>query len=137
MIWAVVNTYWTGDWLLHLSYRQKEADRWLAERLPPNSTLIGDVAPGLCLNNRFKTINVIPGLANDGAVVEQFGAPRYILILDGSKWREHWWEEHYPDLILPSRRLLTFRNLLRNSLDVGVYSVDIQGKRKPPLYLKR
>ena len=137
MIWAVVNTYWTGDWLLHLSYRQKEADRWLAEHLPPNSTLIGDVAPGLCLNNRFKTINVIPGLANDGAVVEQFGAPRYILILDGSKWREHWWEERYPDLILPSRRLLTFRNLLRKSLDVGVYSVDIQGKRKPPLYLKR
>ena len=45
-IWAIVNCYWTGDWLLHITYRQKAADHWLASHVPPQSTLIGAAAPG-------------------------------------------------------------------------------------------
>jgi len=47
------------DWLLHLTYRQRDADRWLAANLPANSVLIGAVTPGLTLNNRFVCVNVI------------------------------------------------------------------------------
>lgn len=138
IIWIAVNGYWTGDWLLHLTYRQRAADRWLSLHLPADSTLIGDVAPGLCLNNRFKTVNVIPGLANDTAVVEQSAPPRYILILDGEKWRERWWEEHYADLTAPNHRIHAFVGLLRPTFEVSVYSVDMptSGKR-PRLYLRR
>jgi 4-amino-4-deoxy-L-arabinose transferase-like glycosyltransferase len=137
-LWAIVNTYWTGDWLLHLTYRRKAADRWLAISLPSNSTLIGAVAPGLCLNNRFKAVNVIANLCNDGPVVEQFPPPRYIVILDGGSWRERWWDERYPTLVSPSRRIHTFRNVLRSFYGITVYSVDPPEGQKPNrLFLRR
>jgi 4-amino-4-deoxy-L-arabinose transferase-like glycosyltransferase len=137
-LWAVVNTYWTGDWLLHLTYRQKAADRWLAVSLPSNSTVFGAVAPGLCMNNRFKAVNVIADLCNDGAVVEQFPPPRYIVILDGGSWRERWWDERYPTLVAPIRRIHTFRNVLRSFYGISVYSVDPPDVQKPNrLFLRR
>jgi hypothetical protein len=110
-----------GGWLLHLTYRQKQADRWLAAHLPPDSVLLGDIAPCLCLNNRFKAIHVQVDLCNDHQPVERFApAPRYILILDGN-WKERWWMKHYPDLVAPERRVHLFPRLLRFS--VGVYAV--------------
>ncbi|HLJ56524.1 MAG TPA: glycosyltransferase family 39 protein [Chthonomonadaceae bacterium] len=137
-VWAVVNLYWTGDWLLHLTYKRKAADAWLAGHLPPNSTVIGDVAPGLCLDNRFRAINVIAGLANDTAVVEAFPRPRYIVILDGPAWRERWWDDNYPALVAPSGRIATFDDLPRKSMDVSVFAVDgPPGTTPPKLYLKR
>jgi hypothetical protein len=137
-VWAIVNCYWTGDWLLHLTYRQRHADRWLGANLPPNSTLIGAVAPGLCLNNRLHAVSVIQDLCNDGAVFEDLPPPRFIAILDGPKWRERWWQERYPDLIAPRRLVHVFRGLLRPSFEVGVYAVDPpNGPRAHPLYLTR
>jgi len=137
-IWAIVNLYWTGDWLLHLTFHQRAADRWLAANLEPNSTLIGAAAPGLCLNNRFRAVNVIANLSNDGAIVEQCAPPRYIVMLDGGNWRERWWDERYPQLTVPSRRVRTFDNLLRSFYSISIYSVDTLGARKPPpLYIKR
>jgi len=137
LVWAVVNCYWTGDWILHLSYRQKAADHWLATNLPAGSTLIGAVAPGLCLNNRFRTVNVIVDLCNDGPIVEQFAPPRYIVILDGGAWREHWWDSAYPSLVTPERRIHTFHGMLRSFFDIGVYSVDLPGNPARRLYLRR
>ena len=122
LLWAAVNLYWTGDWLAHLSYAQRDADRWLAANLPPNSILIGDLAPGLCLDNRFQTINVIPGLCNDRSPVERFAPePRYIIILDG-KWKERWWLQHYPQYVAQTHRIHLFPRLLH--WPVGVYALE-------------
>jgi len=137
-LWAIVNCYWTGDWLLHLTYRQKAADEWLAVHLPAKSTVFGAVAPGLCLNNRLKTVNVIANLCNDGQVVEQFSPPRYIVILDGPRWREKWWDDRYPTLMTPAHRVHTFRNILRPFFEITVFAVDIPGETsKFHLYLRR
>jgi 4-amino-4-deoxy-L-arabinose transferase-like glycosyltransferase len=138
ILWAVVNGYWTSDWLLHLSYRQQLADRWLAQTLPANSTVIGAVAPGLCMNNRLRAVPVIAGLCNDGKVVEACAPPRYIVILDGTSWREKWWDASYPDLVAPSRRIHTFHNILRTFFEISVFEVDRAGRRSAsPLLLKR
>lgn len=129
--WGVVNLYWTGDWMLHLTYRQRDADRWLAENLPPNSVLIGAVTPGLSLNNRFVCVNVIEKLCNDDHPLEKFApAPRYVLILD-DRWREVWWQRHYPEVIAPERRIHAFRGLLRPFFVIGVYKVPDEMGRKP------
>jgi 4-amino-4-deoxy-L-arabinose transferase-like glycosyltransferase len=122
VLWAVINALWLGDWLGHLSYKQVQADAWLAANLPPGSVLLGDVAPGLCLNNHFVAVNVIPKLCNGHDPVERFApAPRYIVILDG-KWKEWWWVQHYPDLVKPERRLHLFPCL--DYFPVGIYPVS-------------
>lgn len=127
-VWAVVNLYWMGDWLLHLSYHQRDADRWLAAHLPANSVLLGAIAPGLCMNNRFVVVNVMRGLCNDTRPVERFApAPRYILILD-VPWEEKWWVQHYPELVAPERRLHLFKPILRRGFSVGVYAAPQGGR---------
>ena len=132
LLWGLVATGWFGDWLLHLEYTQRDADQWLATHLPPNSVLIGDVAPGLCLNNRFRCINVIPGLCNDNQPVEKFATtPCYIVVLDG-KFKEPWWRKNYPDLVAPKNLLRLFPRIIR--LPVGVYkrtNISIQ-ELSPP-----
>ena len=122
LLWAVVAVGWFGDWLRHLEYTQRDADHWLATHLPENSVLIGDVAPGLCLNNRFRCVNVIPGLCNDKQPIERFApAPRYIIILDG-KFKERWWRDNYPELVTTDHLVHTFPRIIR--LPVGVYQVS-------------
>ncbi len=127
-LWASVNVYWTSDWLRHLTCRQRDADRWLAQNLPANAVLIGAVAPGLCLNNHFRCVSVIEHLCNDDRPVERFApAPRYVLIIDDKtpalRWKERWWARNYPQLVEPSRRLHTFPNVLRPFFVIGLYPV--------------
>ncbi len=137
--WIVGNGYWHADWLLHLSYRQRNADSWLASHLPVGSVLIGAVSPGLSLDNRFRCVNVIEGLCNDKHPIEQAApAPRYILILDQNsvsdtasnqfdsrtnRWKERYWLRAYPDLVRPERRIMAFPDMLRPFFTIGVYPV--------------
>jgi 4-amino-4-deoxy-L-arabinose transferase-like glycosyltransferase len=119
--WALANGVWLLDWGRHIDYSQQRMSRWLAENLPPGSVLIGDVAPGVSLDNPFKAMHVQPGLVNDIEPVEKFaGAPRYIVILDG-RWKERYWLDRYPELVAPNRRVKLARVL---RWDVGVYAVD-------------
>ena len=125
-LWALVTMGWLGDWLLHIRYTQRDADRWLAAHLSADSVLIGDCAPGLCLNNRFPVVPVIAGLCNDDKPVERFAPhPRYIVILDdggaGEKYKEPWWRTHYPALVAPARRIYYAPRMVR--FPVGVYAV--------------
>ncbi len=130
--WFAFNLYWLGDWLLHLTYRQRDADAWLAANVPANSVLIGDVAPGLCLYNRLHAVNVIPGLCNDDRIIEKYAdVPRFIVILDdvvpppaAAKWKESWWQKHYPDLVESKHRIAIFPRIVH--LPVGVYAVEKQ-----------
>jgi len=123
LLWFVVNGLWLGDWLGGLRWSQYEMSRWLGEMLPARSVLLGDVAPGVCLDNGFIAVNVMPGLCNDRQPVEKFaGRPRYIVILDGRKrGSERFWLKNYPDLIAPARRL-RFAHVLQ--WPIGIYPVD-------------
>ncbi|MEP6756782.1 MAG: glycosyltransferase family 39 protein [Chthonomonadales bacterium] len=126
-IWACVNIAWTVDWLSHLAYSQAEFSQELGRTLPAGSVLIGDVAPGITMENSFKAIHVQVGLVNDHDPIGKFaGSPRYIAILDG-KWREKWWVAHYPELITPENQIALKRVL---KWDIGIYRVDDNWKAK-------
>ncbi len=127
VVWCGLNIYWTADWLNTMTWRQREQDRRLQETLPPNSTLIGAVAPGLCLNNRFKCVNVIERLCNDDHPVERAESPAYIVILD-DKWKEEWWVKHYPELVETHRRKIKITGLLRSFFTIGVYPKDKESR---------
>lgn len=123
-VWLGFNAYWLGDWAAHLSYSQYAISRWLAAAVPPGSVLLGDVAPGITMDNGLAAVNVIPGLCNGERPVERFaGRPRYIAILDG-RWKERYWLRRYPNLVDPKRRLRLARVL---RWDVGIYAVPEAG----------
>ena len=148
LVWVGLNSYWYADWLGHITYRQRDADAWLAAHLPANSVLLGAVAPGLCLNNRFECVVMIENLCNDHAPVERFApAPRYIVILDtdsdverslrrpsqrlwANRWKEKWWVKRYPAIVQHDKRLYAFPHLIRRYFTVGVYAVPAD--YKPP-----
>jgi 4-amino-4-deoxy-L-arabinose transferase-like glycosyltransferase len=118
ILWMAANGWWLTDWLRTMRFSQHEASTALGRMLAPDSVLIGDVAPGLCLDNTLRAVNVIPGLCNGERPVErQSGRPRFIAILDG-RWKERYWLEHYPLLVGEDRRIL-LRRVLR--WDIGVY----------------
>jgi 4-amino-4-deoxy-L-arabinose transferase-like glycosyltransferase len=127
-VWLAFNGGWLIDWTSRVEYTQVHLSRWLGENLPAGSVLIGDVAPGITMENRFPAIHVQPGLANDRQPVERFaGAPRYVVILDG-RWKEPYWLKNYPALVAPERRVKVARVL---RWDVGIYAVDTPTKRTP------
>ncbi len=119
--WAGINACFTADWLAHLTYAQRDASRWLAMNMPPNTVMIGDVAPGVCLYNRFRAVSVISGLCNDKLPVERFAQwQRAVVILDGA-YKERWWTERYPAVVRPVNRIALFPRITR--FPVGVYRV--------------
>lgn len=118
LFWAIINAGWLTDWLTHLQYTQRDADHWLATNLPSGSVLIGDAAPGVCLDNRFLTVPVIPKLCNDTRPVERFApAPRTIVILEGKR-NETWWRTRYPQFVTPRRCLKRFAPLVGFAVSV-------------------
>ncbi|MDQ2922070.1 MAG: hypothetical protein M3R52_10740, partial [Acidobacteriota bacterium] len=123
VLWFAFNAYWLGGWLLGLDYTQYQMSRWLAQNVPPGSVLIGDVAPGVCLDNGFIAVYVEPRLWNDVLPVEKMGArypdaARYIIMDD--RWKDRFWMVHYPELVTPERRIKLARVL---KWEVGVYAV--------------
>lgn len=119
-LWGVANAYWMVDWGRRIRFTQYETSRRLGRHLPADAVLIGDVAPGLCMDNRLQAVNVIPGLCNDRSPVERWAPrPRFIAILDG-RWKERFWMERYPELVAPERRML-YAWVVR--WPVGIYPV--------------
>jgi 4-amino-4-deoxy-L-arabinose transferase-like glycosyltransferase len=121
--WLLFNACWLGHWLGTLRYTQYNLSRWLEQSLPPGSVLLGDVAPGVSMDNRHRPVNVMPKLCNDQQPVEKFaGKPRFIVILDDElKPRERFWLENYPELVAPERRIKAARVI---KFPVGVYPVE-------------
>jgi 4-amino-4-deoxy-L-arabinose transferase-like glycosyltransferase len=122
-LWFLFNACWLGHWLRTIRYTQYSLSRWMEENLPPGSVLLGDVAPGVSMDNRHLPINVMPKLCNDREPVERFaGKPRFIVILDDElKPRERFWLENYPELVAPERRIKAARVI---KFPVGVYPVE-------------
>ncbi len=128
MGWAIVNAGWLGNWLTHLTYTQRDADRWLARNLPTDSILFGAFAPGLCLNNHFQVVSVIDKLCNYKHPIEGHpAAHRYVLILDDVKpwtrWKEPWWVKTYPEIVSARPPIHHFSGLGRPIFDVATYAV--------------
>ncbi len=87
--------------------------------------MVGDVAPGLCLDNGLVAVNVIPGLCNGERPLEHFvGHPRYVAILDADK-KERYWVQTYPQTVAGSHLLKQERVL---KWIVGIYAVDSSAK---------
>jgi hypothetical protein len=124
--WFLINVTWLADWALRLDYSQYRISRWLAQTLPADSVLIGDIAPGLCLDNAFVAVHVQVGLCNWRYPIEDFaGRTRFIARLDG-RWEWFYWKGFYPELV-DRRHRLKYTRVLR--WDVGIYSVDIPVER--------
>ena len=122
-LWFLFNAFWLGGWLLGLGHTQYQMSQWLAQNVPAGSVLIGDVAPGVCLDNGFIAVYVEPKLWNDVMPVETMGArypnaPRYIIMDD--RWKERFWMVRYPELVTPERRIKLAPVL---NWEVGVYAV--------------
>ncbi len=126
-LWLVTNAIWLTDWARSVTYRQCGADAWLERHLPAGSVIIGAVAPGLCMNNHFRAVNVIEELCNDrDPVGDAVPRPVYVVILD-ERWRERWWDRKYPEIVSPSHRVHVFRRLLRKNFAIGLYWAGADG----------
>ena len=122
----LINGGWFADWWLHREYTLKESSQWLKANLPPNSVLLGDVAPGLGMDTPFETVNVMKGLCNDADPVERSrGRPRYILTIDGN-WKTPYWQERYPLLVQPQRRIRSWRVI---RWMIGLYPATVDSTR--------
>ena len=119
LFWGIVNGCWLAHWLVTMKTTRRDAEAWLTAHLPPNTVLLGDVAPGLALDSRFRTVNVQPVLCNDREPLEVYrDFPRAIIIPDLG-WKEAWWTEHYPDAVSKSHRIALFNPVI--SRPIGIY----------------
>ena len=90
--------------------------------LPPNAVVIGDAAPGICMDTGLMAIPVISGLANDDDPLGRYaGLPRCVVILEGRR-NSGWWRSRYPAVVRPERRIRSFESI--GGQEVGVYSVQ-------------
>ena len=121
VLWAGINAGWMADWWLHRAYTLRESSQWLAQNLQAGSVLLGDVAPGLAMDTRFQTVNVMKGFANDARPVEEFGSgPAYVLTIDGA-WKTPYWTERYPEIVDPARRIRRWRVM---KWTIGLYAAS-------------
>lgn len=119
-LWIALNGAWIADWAGHIRYAQRDLSLWLGAHVPASAAVLGDVAPGLCMDNRLKAVSVIPGLCNDAAPVARFGSQGSVVaVLDGARL-EPWWKRHYPRIVHPARRMRIARVI---KWDVGVYPI--------------
>ncbi len=124
-MWLTINAVWLGDWWRHREYTQIAMTDWLNNNVSADSILLGDVGPGLGIETRFQTVNVMEGLCNDKDPIKRYEDRKtYIMLIDGS-WRGPYWVKRYPELIDPERRILHARVL---KWRIGIYPVSSTSK---------
>jgi hypothetical protein len=117
--WAAINIAWLAHWGLTLDDSQYRASRWLAGNLPPGSVLMGDPAPGICLDNQFLTVPAIRNLCNTKRPLELFaGRPRYVAVVSDSPFKEQFWNRTYPGIFAAP---LQFKSIHVLRWDVELY----------------
>ena len=128
VLWGIINGAYTLDWLAHLKYTQRDASRWLTSNLTKDSVLIGDVAPGLCLDNKFECAPVIEGLCNArDPFATQRGHMGALIILDG-EIQESFWRKNHPEWIQSENRIKFLPAVVGKP--VGIYQLNV--KVPPP-----
>ena len=126
VLFLLTSGLWYGVSWAERSYSQRDASRELNRLLPPNSIVIGDFAPRLCLDTPFASTTVQPGLANDDHPVELLGATHILVVRNARYWQD-WWRARYPNLLLPSQRVTSFEFGGSRHYVVDVYSVPNKG----------
>ena len=130
-IWCISEVCWTADWLMHPTYTQRDMCQFLERTLPANAVLLGDVAPGLALDSKFRAVAVMPGLCNYDSPLEIAAKhPSYITILDG-RFLEHYWTDYCPEQLTQQHRVAYFPAML-GKYPVGVYRVGRDTTVLPP-----
>ncbi len=97
---------WFGPAWADRSDARADAGRMLTRLLPPGSTVVGEFAPALCLDTKFASAPVQPGLSNDDRPVERLNAAA--AVVTRTPFWEHWWQSRYPQIVQPSHRIATF-----------------------------
>ena len=105
-LFIVISSVWYGAAWTSRTEARADAGRELTRLLPPGSVVIGEFAPALCLDTRFRAAPVQPGLSNDDHPVEWLNAAA-ITVSRTAFW-EHWWRSRYPQIVQPSHRIATF-----------------------------
>lgn len=100
-----ISGWWLGAGLMHPSYRRAQASELLAKSLEPGATVVGDVAPSLCMGTNLRAAPVQFGLSNAQNPIAQTGA-RYIVTGREPMWTR-FWSVHAAGVCVPARRLLT------------------------------
>ncbi len=119
IVWGVVNTVWLAQWLCTLRWTQRDTEQWLAAKLPADSVLIGDAAPGLTINTKFRAVNVLEGLCNDTRPFDKYpDKPRYLVMLN-ERNNFLWLEGQYPNQFLSTNRLKFFPDVM--GFEIVVY----------------
>ncbi len=121
-LWVVINGAWLTDWARGIDFQQRDASRWLAQNLPADSVLVGDPAPGLCLDNAMMAVPVFPGLANYKKPIERLkGRPRYITFVVDSPLRFRYWRQKYAKQLTDDHLVAELPAVRWN---IAVYEVD-------------
>lgn len=105
-LFLLTSGVWFGAAWASRSDARAEAGRTLARLLPPGSVVVGEFAPMLCLDTKFKSAPVQPGLSNDDRPVERLNAAA-IVVTRTAFW-ENWWQTRYPQIVQPPRRIATW-----------------------------
>ena len=92
---------WTGR-----TYAERDAGQAMRRLLPPDSVVVGEFAPALCLSTRLVSAPVQPGLSNDAHPVERLDAAA--VVVTRTPFWEAWWTARYPGIVQPSHKLATF-----------------------------
>ncbi len=105
-LFLLTSGVWYGAAWAGRADARADAGRTLARLLPPGSVVIGEFAPALCLDTKFRSAPVQPGLSNDDRPVEKLNAAA-VVVTRTAFWK-HWWQSRYPAIVQPSHRIATF-----------------------------
>ncbi len=120
-LFLVTSGVWYGAAWVGRTHARADAGRTLTRLLPPGSVVIGEFAPALCLDTKFRAAPVQPGLSNDDRPVETLNAAA-VAVTRTAFW-EHWWQSRYPQIVQPSHRIATFTFGGPRRYEVDVYKV--------------
>ncbi len=105
-LFLVTSGAWYGAAWVSRTNTRADAGREITRILPLGSTVIGEFAPALCLDTKFRAAPVQPGLSNDDHPVERLNAAA-IVVTRTAFWNQ-WWQSRYPQIVQPSHRIATF-----------------------------
>jgi 4-amino-4-deoxy-L-arabinose transferase-like glycosyltransferase len=120
-VFLLSSWFWLVLGLVRAPTNRLDAASSMWGNLPMGSVVVGDFAPELCLNTKFKAAPVQPGLSNDDHPVERLHAT-HIAVTHAPVW-ENWWRRRYPTIITPKHKVLTVFVGDENDYEVWLYSV--------------
>jgi len=105
-LFSVVSMAWILVSFSHREFAMASARTEIANLVPANALVVGDVAPALCMDSKIQAIPMQPGLSNDTRPLETL-KPYAIAFVRSTTW-DNWWTARYPGILNPDERLGTW-----------------------------